>query len=74
MIHELFQIPLTRLRVFYVDDVAFSMGVCGPEELKYPQKLLHTYVKYINYLARYIRKSLMKNVGIRVGEMLIRLE
>jgi hypothetical protein len=42
-LHEIFQIPLTRLRVFYVDDVAFNMGVCGPEELKYPQRLLHTY-------------------------------
>ncbi|CAF3216133.1 unnamed protein product [Rotaria sp. Silwood2] len=41
--HETFKIPLTRLRVFYVDDVAFNMGVCGPEELKYPQRLLHTY-------------------------------
>ncbi len=43
-LHEIFQIPLTRLRVFYVDDVGFNMGVCGPEELKYPQRLLHTYV------------------------------
>jgi uncharacterized pyridoxamine 5'-phosphate oxidase family protein len=43
-LHEIFQIPLTRLRVFYVDDVAFNMGICGPEELKYPQRLLHTYV------------------------------
>ncbi|CAF2779807.1 unnamed protein product [Rotaria sp. Silwood2] len=42
-LHETFKIPLTRLRVFYVDDVAFNMGVCGPEELKYPQRLLHTY-------------------------------
>lgn len=42
-LHETFQIPLTRLRVFYVDDVAFNMGVGGPEELKYPQRLLHTY-------------------------------
>jgi hypothetical protein len=41
-LHELFQIPLSRLRLFYVDDVAFNMGVCGPEELKYPQRLLHT--------------------------------
>jgi hypothetical protein len=43
-LHDIFQIPLTRLRVFFVDDVAFNMGVGGPEELKYPQKLLHTYV------------------------------
>lgn len=42
-LHETFQIPLARLRVFYVDDVAFNMGVGGPEELKYPQRLLHTY-------------------------------
>ena len=42
-LHEFYQIPLARLRVFYVDDVAFNMGVCGPEELKYPQRLLHTY-------------------------------
>ncbi|CAF3746474.1 unnamed protein product [Rotaria sp. Silwood1] len=42
-LHDIFQIPLTRLRVFYIDDVAFNMGVCGPEELKYPQRLLHTY-------------------------------
>lgn len=41
-LHELFRIPLSRLRLFYVDDVAFNMGVCGPEELKYPQRLLHT--------------------------------
>jgi hypothetical protein len=43
-LHEIFHIPLSRLRVFYIDDVAFNMGVCGPEELKYPQRLLHTYV------------------------------
>ena len=43
-LHEIFHIPLNRLRVFYVDDVALNMGVCGPEELKYPQRLLHTYV------------------------------
>lgn len=42
-LHESFQIPLVRIRVFYVDDFAFSMGVGGPEELKYPQRLLHTY-------------------------------
>ncbi|CAF2918217.1 unnamed protein product [Rotaria sp. Silwood2] len=42
-LQEIFQIPLNRLRVFYVDDVAFNMGVCGPEELKYSQRLLHTY-------------------------------
>lgn len=42
-LHELFQVPLIRLRVFYVDDMAFNMGVGGPEELKYPQRLLHTY-------------------------------
>ncbi|UJR14790.1 hypothetical protein I4U23_001778 [Adineta vaga] len=42
-LHELFHLPLTRIRVFYVDDVAFNMGVCGPEELRYPQRLLHTY-------------------------------
>lgn len=41
-LHELFHLPLNRLRVFYVDDVAFNMGVCGPEELKYPQRILHT--------------------------------
>lgn len=41
-LHEMFHIPLTRLRVFYVDDVAFNMGVGGPEELKYPQRLLRT--------------------------------
>ncbi|CAF1236486.1 unnamed protein product [Rotaria sordida] len=42
-LHEIFQIPLTRLRLFYVDDFAFSMGVGGPEELKYPRRVLHTY-------------------------------
>ncbi|CAF3810769.1 unnamed protein product [Rotaria sp. Silwood1] len=42
-LQEIFQIPLNRLRVFYIDDVAFNMGICGPEELKYPQRLLHTY-------------------------------
>ncbi|CAF0913981.1 unnamed protein product [Adineta steineri] len=42
-LQEIFHIPFNRLRVFYVDDVAFNMGVCGPEELKYPQRLLHTY-------------------------------
>ena len=41
-LHEIFHVPLARLRVFYVDDVAFNMGVCGPEELRYPQRLLHT--------------------------------
>ena len=40
----MFHIPLHRLRVFHIDDVAFNMGICGPEELKYPQRLLHTYV------------------------------
>jgi hypothetical protein len=43
-LREIFHIPLHRLRVFHVDDVAFNMGLCGPEELKYPQRLLHTYV------------------------------
>ncbi|CAF3858208.1 unnamed protein product [Rotaria magnacalcarata] len=42
-LHEMFHIPLTRIRIFYIDDVAFNMGICGPEELKYPQRLLHTY-------------------------------
>ncbi|CAF3680898.1 unnamed protein product [Rotaria sordida] len=42
-LHEIFQIPLTRLRLFYIDDFAFSMGVGGPEELKYPRRVLHTY-------------------------------
>ncbi|CAF1240826.1 unnamed protein product [Adineta steineri] len=42
-LHELFQIPLTRLRVFYVDDFAFNAGVGWPDELKYPQRSLHTY-------------------------------
>jgi hypothetical protein len=41
-LQEHFHIPMNRLRIFYVDDVAFNMGVCGPEELKYPQRLLHT--------------------------------
>ncbi len=41
-LQETFHIPSHRLRVFHVDDVAFSMGICGPEELKYPQRLLHT--------------------------------
>lgn len=41
-LHELFQIPLNRLRVFFVDDVAFNMGLAGPDELKFPQRLLHT--------------------------------
>lgn len=41
-LHELFQLPLNRIRVFHIDDVAFSMGICGPEELKYPQRVLHT--------------------------------
>lgn len=43
-LQDIFHIPSNRLRVFYVDDVAFNMGFCGPEELKYPQRLLHTYV------------------------------
>ena len=42
MLHELFHLPLNRLRVFHVDDFAFNMGVCGPDELKYPQRILHT--------------------------------
>ncbi|CAF1684576.1 unnamed protein product [Adineta ricciae] len=42
-LQNIFHIPSNRLRVFYVDDVAFNMGFCGPEELKYPQRLLHTY-------------------------------
>lgn len=41
-LHELFHIPLARLRVFFVDELAFSMGLGGPEELKYPRRLLHT--------------------------------
>jgi hypothetical protein len=55
-LHEIFHIPLSRLRVFYIDDVAFNMGVCGPEELKYPQRLLHTYVDS-NYRVYFSRKS-----------------
>lgn len=43
-LQEIFQLPYNRIRVFHVDDVAFNMGICGPEELKYPQRLLHTYV------------------------------
>jgi len=43
-LQEILHVPFNRLRIFYVDDVAFNMGVCGPEELKYPQRLLHTYV------------------------------
>jgi hypothetical protein len=42
-LQDIFHVPLHRLRVFHVDDVAFNMGLCGPEELKYPQRLLHTY-------------------------------
>ncbi|CAF1072943.1 unnamed protein product [Didymodactylos carnosus] len=38
-----FHVPVARMRLFYIDEVAFSMGACGPEELKYPQRLLHTY-------------------------------
>jgi hypothetical protein len=41
-LQDIFHVPLHRLRVFHVDDVAFNMGLCGPEELKYPQRLLHT--------------------------------
>lgn len=43
-VHELYQIPLARVRIFHVDDVAFSMGIGGPEEMKYPQRFLHAYV------------------------------
>ena len=43
-LQELFHLPIGRLRVFYVDDMAFTMGFGGQEELKYPQRLLHTYV------------------------------
>ncbi|CAF3588630.1 unnamed protein product [Rotaria socialis] len=42
-LQETFQLPMNRLRVFHVDDVAFNMGLAGPEELKYPQRVLHTY-------------------------------
>ncbi|CAF0852201.1 unnamed protein product [Didymodactylos carnosus] len=38
-----FHVPASRMRLFYVDELAFNMGVGGPEELKYPQRLLHTY-------------------------------
>jgi hypothetical protein len=43
-VHELYQIPLARVRIFHVDDVAFSMGIGGPDEMKYPQRFLHAYV------------------------------
>ena len=41
-LQDLFGISAARLRVFYVDDMAFTMGLGGTEELKYPQRLLHT--------------------------------
>jgi hypothetical protein len=39
---QLFHLSSSRLRVFHVDDLAVTMGHGGPEELKYPQRLLHT--------------------------------
>lgn len=48
-LHEIFHLPLNRLRVFHVDDMAFQMGLCGPEELKYPQRFLHTYARIIRF-------------------------
>lgn len=41
-LQDLFGISSNRLRVFHVDDMAFTMGLGGTEELKYPQRLLHT--------------------------------
>ena len=41
-LQDLFDISSNRLRVFYVDDMALNMGLDGTEELKYPQRLLHT--------------------------------
>ncbi|UJR31930.1 hypothetical protein I4U23_019403 [Adineta vaga] len=55
-LQEIFHIPWNRLRIFYVDDVAFNMGVCGPEELKYPQRLLHTYVDSYDIFVLIYRK------------------
>jgi len=52
-LHDIFNIPLNRIRVFHVDDVAFNMGLCGPEELKYPHRVLHTYVHIISDIFDY---------------------
>ena len=43
-LQELFQIPLNRLRVFYIDEITLTTGLGRAEELKYPQRFLHTYV------------------------------
>ena len=39
---EIFHLPFQRLRIFYLDTVAYNMGVGGADELKYPQRVLHT--------------------------------
>lgn len=39
---QIFHIPFNRLRLFHLDSEAFNMGIAGPEELKYPQRILHT--------------------------------
>lgn len=39
---QTFNIPLNRLRLFHLDSEAFNMGIGAPEELKYPQRILHT--------------------------------
>lgn len=39
---EIFHLPFQRLRIFHLDTVAYNMGIGGAEELKYPQRVLHT--------------------------------
>lgn len=39
---DIFQLPVRRLRLFHLDSVAFNMGIGGADELKYPQRILHT--------------------------------
>lgn len=41
-LEQLFEVPLHRLRVFYIDDLTLTTGLGRPEELKYPQRFLHT--------------------------------